>query len=481
MAKRRGGSSKSEERADGWIVDELKGCRFQDVRHGKRLRAMLEQFSNRIGGSIPFACQDWANTKAAYRLLSSDRVTEQAILAGHLAATRNRSSGGDGPLLILHDTTTFTYNRGDMAAVGITHRSFTKKDRDGLPQHYVVCGLQMHSGMVISPEGLPLGLASVHFWTRDRFKGCTAMKRKINPTRVPIEEKESRRWLDGLRRSSALVGRPERCVHIGDRESDIYELFCLAEEVGTHFLVRTCVDRLAGDGKHTIADEMDETRVKGLHRIEVRDRKGELSEAVLEIRYCKVLVLPPIGKQKQYPRLSVTVIHAVERGTPNGRDKIEWKLMTNLPVASRRDAVEKLRWYAMRWKIETFHKILKSGCKAEESRLRTAERIINLIAVLCILSWRIFWMTMMNRVDPCASADLVFTPLELQLLDRLHKHGADPPAKYLSAHIIKLARLGGYLARAHDRPPGNTVVWRGISRLTDIQLGFLLGTRIMGN
>jgi len=203
-----------------------------------------------------------------------------------------------------------------------------------------------------------------------------------------------------------LRARIERCVHIGDRESDIYELFCLAEEVGTHFLVRTCVDRLAGDGKHTIADEMDETRVKGLHRIEVRDRKGELSEAVLEIRYCKVLVLPPIGKQKQYPRLSVTVIHAVERGTPNGRDKIEWKLMTNLPVASRRDAVEKLRWYAMRWKIETFHKILKSGCKAEESRLRTAERIINLIAVLCILSWRIFWMTMMNRVDPCEFARL---------------------------------------------------------------------------
>jgi len=99
------------------------------------MRAMLEQFSNRIGGSIPFACQDWANTKAAYRLLSSDRITEHAILAGHLAATRSRSSAGDGPLLVLHDTTTFTYNRGDMAAVGITHRSFTKKDRDGLPQH----------------------------------------------------------------------------------------------------------------------------------------------------------------------------------------------------------------------------------------------------------------------------------------------------------------------------------------------------------
>jgi hypothetical protein len=90
-------------------------------------------------------------------------------------------------------------------------------------------------------------------------------------------------------------------------------------------------------------------------------------------------------------------------------------------------------------------------------------------------------MTMISRVDPCASADLAFTPLELYLLDQRHKHGADPPAKKLSAYIITLAGLSGYMARAHDGPPGNTVTWRGISRITDIQLGFLLGTRFLGN
>jgi hypothetical protein len=88
-------------------------------------------------------------------------------------------------------------------------------------------------------------------------------------------------------------------VHIGDRESDIYELFCIAQQAGTHFLLRTCVDRLAGDGDHTIADEMEEVRVQGLHRIQVRNKKGETSEAILEIRYRRILVLPPIGKQKQ--------------------------------------------------------------------------------------------------------------------------------------------------------------------------------------
>ncbi len=245
-------------------------------------------------------------------------------------------------------------------------------------------------------------MSAVKFWTRDKFKGTAALKRTINQTRVPIEKKESIRWLENLKQSTELLDDPRRCIHIGDRESDIYELFCTAQEVGTHFLVRTCVDRLAGDGDHTVADEMDEVAVKGLHRIEVRDEKGDPDEAILEIRYRRIRILPPIGKQKRYPALTLTVIHAQERETPKHRKKIDWKLLTDLPVQSRKDAIEKLEWYAMRWKIEVFHKILKSGCKAEKSRLRTAERLANLISVFCILSWRIFWMTMLNRSTPTA-------------------------------------------------------------------------------
>ena len=180
------------------------------------------------------------------------------------------------------------------------------------------------------------------------------MAKKINPTRVPIEKKESIRWLDNLRQSSALVNAPGRCIHIGDRESDIYELFCAVEQVGTDFLIRSCVNRLAGDGSTTIADEMKEVRVQGLHRIQVRDKEGNVSEAVLEIRFCRTVVLPPIGKQNKYPSLILTVIYAQKRGTPQGRDGIDWKLLTDLPVRSRKEAVEKVLWYAQRWKIETF-------------------------------------------------------------------------------------------------------------------------------
>lgn len=468
---------------NGWFDRELAGCNFADERLNKRLRKLLGQIGSAMGQSIPLVCQDWANTKAAYRFFSNDRVSEADILAGHFQSTRDRTIATDGLVLVLHDTTEFAYQREKSEAIGITKSINSGRDKAGRLRSHTVCGILMHSSLAVTTEGLPLGLAAVKFWTRKKFKGTAALKKKINPTRVPIEKKESIRWLENLKQATELLDDPGRCVHIGDRESDIYELFCAAREVGTHFLVRTCVDRLAGDGDHTIADEMDEVAVKGLHRIEVQDSNGELDDAVLEIRYRRIRVLPPIGKQKRYPALLLTVIHAEERGTPKNRKKIEWKLITDLPVQSRKGAIEKLEWYALRWKIEVFHKILKSGCKAEEAKLRTAQRLANLISVYCILSWRIFWMTMLNRSAAEASPALALTEAEIGLLDHLVKDKDQKPLqrKTLSHYLTKIARLGGYLARANDPPPGNTVMWRGLSRLTDIELGAMIGAKIAGN
>ena len=482
---RRAASGEEEPEADTWIDRELAECEFKDVRLFQRFRKLLGQVASAMGQTIPFVCQDWANTKAAYRSFSNERVDEEAILSGHFQATRDRVAKIGGQVLVLHDTTEFTYKRDKPHLVGVTRRVPTGKDRKKEVRNNLVtvCGILMHSSLVTTVEGLPLGLASIKFWTRKKFKGCDALKRKINPTRVPIEKKESVRWLENVKQSTTLLGEPEKCVHICDREGDIYELFCTGQEIGTHFLIRTCVDRLAGSGDHTIADEMGEARVRGLHRIEVRDRKGDVSEATLEIKYRRIRVLPPIGKQNRYPALTLTIIHAEERGDPDDREKIDWKLITDLPVQSTQDVVEKLDWYAMRWKIETFHKILKSGCRAEESKLRTAERLVNLISVFCILSWRVFWLTMMNRVTPNGSPRLALTDLEMELLDHFVKdnHKTPPRAKTLSHYLTKIARLGGYLNRARDPAPGNVVMWRGLSRLTDLELGAIGGAEIVGN
>jgi hypothetical protein len=253
----------------GWFDREIAGCSLVDRRLEKRLGSLLERLGHAMGASIPLACQDWANTKAAYRFFSNERISEAAILAGHFAATRERFSATDGPILVLQDTTEFTFQRERAERIGLTYRVNSGKDKAGRFRMHTVCGLLMHSSLAVTTEGLPLGLAAVKFWTRQKFKGTAALKKTINPTRVPIELKESVRWLENLRQSTGLFGAPERCVHIGDRESDIYELFCTAAELGTHFLVRTCVDRLAGDGDHTIADEMAETTVAGEHQVEV--------------------------------------------------------------------------------------------------------------------------------------------------------------------------------------------------------------------
>ena len=177
-------------------------------------------------------------------------------------------------------------------------------------------------------------------------------------------------------------------------------------------------------------------------------------------------------------------MHATERNAPKGRKPIEWKLITDLPVRTRQEAIEKINWYAMRWKIEVFHKVLKSGCRAEDSKLRTADRLANLMAVLCILSWRVLWLTMAARAAPDEPPGIAFTNSEIEVLDELVANTGNRQCRTgtLAFYITKLARLGGYLARASDPPPGIVVIWRGLARLTDIELGAELGAaRFVGN
>ncbi len=474
---------------DVWVEHELEGCHFPDQRLKSRMGKFLGKVSGKIGNSLPMACQDWAATKAAYRFLDNDRVNEQKILAGHFHATRQRFASADGLILVLHDTTEFSYTRNDTQAIGQTRNVASgHPDKAGRQRMHTVCGILMHSSLVVTRDGLPLGLAAIKLWTRKKFKGVNALKGRglhggkhsVNTSRIPIEEKESYRWLENVRQSTQTLGEATRCVHIGDRESDIYELFSECESQTTKFVFRTCVNRRSGEGEQTVTKMMKNQRVQAVHRVEVRDREGKPTSALLELKYHRLQICPSVEKQKRYPNLTLTVIHAQERGQPQDRDPIDWKLITNLPVRNKAEVIEKLDWYSLRWKIETFHKILKSGCRAEDSKLRTAQRLANLIAILCIVAWRVLWLTMVNRCSPNLPAQLVFTETEIQLLDHLVPMKDGSQGKTIGPYIIRLARLGGYLNRTRDAPPGNMVLWRGMTRLTDIHLGFNLA-RIVGN
>jgi hypothetical protein len=477
----------------GWVDDETMCSSFKDARLQNRFRILLEQIWNSIGGAIPFACQDWANTKAAYRFLSNDKVSEKEILEGHFVATAERvNKQKEGKILILHDTTEFIYHSKNPEKIGFTTNIQTGKNMLGKPILYKQCGILMHSSLAITDAGLPLGLCAIKFWNRKIFKDTNKLKKHINPTRVDIKEKESYRWLESLSESTNRLKEAGRCIHIGDRESDIYELFALSKDYNTHFITRLCHNRsidskgcdveFIDNKSHTIADAMELIKVKGSHTISIPDANSKMVEIELEMKYTKITILPPAGpKRKKYSPLALTVIYAVEKEIPDNRERIFWKLITDLDITSQEEAIEKLDWYSLRWKIETFHKILKSGCKAESLKLRTAERLNKMIAIFCIVSWRIFWMTIIGRLSPNAPPEVALTKEEIQLIDRLNNKDkllGNSKTETLSYYLNKIAILGGYMNRTSDPPPGNIIMWRGLSRLSDMRLGLRIGVEM---
>ena len=313
------------------------------------------------------------------------------MLAGHFTATAMRCATSEGPILILQDTTEFIYSRARPDKIGFIKTVNAGPYKACQPNAVTLCGMLMHSNLAVTLTGTPLGLTAAKFWTRTKFKGTWTLKRHVNPTRVPIETKESYRWLENLRQSMALIGAPERCVHVADRESDIYELFCLAQDLDTRFLVRVQTNRLAAVpanaklqlGAHRVFAQLATAPWAGCHCVTV----GQGETARLHVKFSAIETLPPIGKQKRYRPQLLTYIHALEIDPPAERPPIDWKLVTNLPVGDLAAAVEKLEWYALRWKIEVFHKVMKSGWRAEEARLETAERLAKFLALIAVVSW----------------------------------------------------------------------------------------------
>jgi hypothetical protein len=213
---------------------------------------------------------------------------------------------------------------------------------------------------------------------------------------------------------------------------------------------------------------MAEVQATGTHEVQFRDAQGKDHRAVLSVRHATMTVRPPIGKQRKYRHQELQIIHAEELDPPQGRPPVHWKLITNLPVATHADAVHKLEWYALRWKIETFFRTLKTGCRIEELRLTTADRLANCIALCCVVAWRVSWLSILSRETPGADPAAVFTHDERHLLEQTTPERKRKVPRDLEFYVRAVARLGGYLDRASDAPPGTTVIWRGFSRLADL-------------
>ena len=197
---------------------------------------------------------------------------------------------------------------------------------------------------------------------------------------------------------------------------------------------------------------------------------------MLEIKYHKLVVCPPLGKEKRYGNLTLTVIHATECGTPKDRDPIEWKLVTDLPVNPQgrrdpnagvvRDALED-RDFSQGAQIRLPGRGLQRAHRRATGEPDRDDVHHSGMAL-------VLWLTMVNRVSPDLPASLVFTETEIKLLEHLVPAKEGSRKRTVGQFLIRLARLGGYLNRTRDAPPGNMVLWRGMARLTDIHLGYCL-------
>lgn len=453
-----------------WLEKELVDCKFKDKRLGKRFRQLMSSIESNQGKTLPQACGSWSEAKATYRFLSNERVDESEILSGHFLNTKMRIEETNGPVLVLHDTTEFTYHREDPDKIGLIQKTPHIGQHAGPKKEYKVCGILMHASLAVTSEGLPLGLTSTRYWSRKVFKNTNQMKRKINQTRLPIEEKESIKWLQNMEASVELAGsRPSKMIHIGDRENDIYEYYCRCRELDTFFISRVCVNRLANES--TLVEEVGTQKAYAKQAIKFVDKNGELVTTTLDLRVKTVELHPPIGKEAHYPDIKVTFISAIEMNSPEGREPIRWSFITNLPVKSKKDIKQVLDWYKQRWKIETYFKVLKSGLKVEESKLRTADRLSRLISMCCILAWRIHWLTFLNRETNKMKPDVAFDEIEIKIMQ---SYFSTYSLNTLQDFVTRLAMLGGYLNRKNDPPPGNAIIWRGLNQLHELKRGFLL-------
>lgn len=449
--------------------EEVGTSHFSDERLDKRFHQILENLSKNVGCSIPDACGEWAATKAAYRFVDNEKVLPEGIFSGHCQSTAERMKASEGLLLCLQDTSEFVFDRKLEAAEDIGGqyhgKPYTLKAGGNTRSK---CGLFLHTCFVLTSEGLPLGIASGEIWKRNG-------KKPDYDRRTAIEDKESFRWLSHLRKVSEITD-PARLIHIGDRESDMFELFSAAAESNTRFLVRACRERVTDEGD-LISDLFSQHEVNFTYKADVIGADGKTRTATFAVKYGSHTVTAPKHQQKLYEPLELNFI-CVRELTDNP-NPLHWMLVTNEPVTNRDEACEKIGWYLQRWQIEMLFKTAKSGCGAEKLKMRSFHTISNMIAIYLLIAWRIQWIKTLARLGAKHSDLVAFSPIERKILDKKypvpskHELNVSPAQKYL----IKLARLGGYLARGNEKPPGFVVILRGLNKLDKLREGAIL----MGN
>ena len=477
----------------GWATEEFEDVCLGDKRLDARLITLCDRFSDSPESPINQACADWAETKAAYRFFQNENVEAAEILAAHRRKTAQRANAHD-TVLALQDTSYFVYT-SHMQTEGLGE--MTMKKGNHVEKIYSK-GLVMHACLAITTEGLPLGLLDQNIFVRKlrpehqkRRKGGRYIQDVL-----PVEEKETYRWLQALKTTEEAL--PDtRVVTVCDREADLYDLFKLSHQLEADVLVRASANRTVNRRSRyaeknvlKLWDYMLGQPEAGSYEIEIPKRAKtkhakarEARSATVTVRFAQLRLNPPrnnpMHKKESLPDIDMHAVYVVEQNPPEDEETIEWMLLTTLSVQSFDEACEKVRWYCLRWRIEMYFKVLKSGFRVEDCRLNHAERLIRYLMVMSIVAWRLFMITLIARTDPDSPCSAFLTITEWQVLFRkTHKNQAAPaePPR-IGDVVVWIAKLGGFLARKNDGPPGTITLWRGWKRLTDLTEGWNLATQ----
>jgi hypothetical protein len=445
------------EAPEHWAEEEFGTVRLYDNRLKRRLYKIAQDFYSCPQANIPEACGSKARTMGAYRFFQNPKVTMEVVLTAHVEATIERIKQ-HRVVLAPQDTTTLNYSTHPMTE-GLGPVNNTDDN---------AIGLLLHDTLVFTEEGTPLGVLDAQCWARAAEDKGKRYRRK----ELPIEQKESMKWLRSFQKVAEVQKLcPETMlISIGDRESDIYELFLEAtkEPDGPKLLVRAEKTRSRKVDQEFLWDIMAKQDVAGCLKIHL-PRKGsrKARDGWIDVRFAEVQLTPP----RRYPSsasVQAWAVYVTEQVFEEEvKSPIEWMLLTTARVESFEDARRRVEWYSGRWGIEVYHRTLKSGCRIKDRQLGTADRLETCLGVDMVVAWRIYHLTMLGRETPEMPCTVFFKDIEWRALCCYVNKTPVPPESppSLGEAVYMVGAIGGHLGRKSDGFPGTQTLWRGLQRL----------------
>jgi hypothetical protein len=454
------------------IAEELAGIDLGDERLNKRGKKVLEALASNPEGSINAACQGWKETLAAYRFFDNPGVSPEPLLSPHREATLRRIEE-QPTALVVQDTTELDFTAHPPRGV----RCLNQETR---------FGLYHHAHLAVTPDKLPLGVLA----TENFDRAAETLGQAEQRTNLPIEDKESFRWLKGYRLACAVAAQcpGTRIVSVADREADLYDIYVEAQEAEARggpradYLIRVRTERstpepdpAAGDAAyHKVRDEVRGSPLRATQMIELAATpKRAARTATVEVRALTLQIKPPHARSR-LPVVTANVVLVEEVGGPQDGTEVSWLLITTLPIATLEEVLLCLKYYLARWAIEIYFRVLKTGCRVEEIQLETKARLENCLALYNIIAWRVLYLTYLNRSSPDLPCTAVLDDAEWKSVWCVVKKQPLPKSPPKLSEMMKLiTELGGYNNRTTELPPGPQPLWVGLRRMLDFATAWL--------